>query len=53
MVHSIHEILSTVDGCNINRYQVSLAVILWLSGVVVDQAFILGGVDVCLNQEII
>ena len=29
-----------------NRNQVSLALMLWLSGVVVDWAFISGGVDV-------
>ena len=35
-----------VDSYNMNRNQMSLGVMLWLSGVVVDQAFISGGVDV-------
>ena len=34
-----------VDGYNMNGNQVSLAVMLWLSGVVVDRAFISGGLD--------
>ena len=45
-VHSIHEIFLKVDSYNMNRNQMSLAVMLWLSGVVIDQAFISGGVDV-------
>ena len=43
---SIREIFLTVDGYNMNGNLVLLAVTLWLSGVVVDQAFISGGVDV-------
>ena len=45
-VRSIRETFLTVDGYNMNKNQVSLAVTLWLSGVVVDRAFTSGGVDV-------
>ena len=34
------------DGYDLNKNQVSLAVMLWLSGVVVDWVFISEGVDV-------
>ena len=44
VVRSIRETL-TVDGYNMNGNLVSLAVILWLSVVIVDRAFISGGVD--------
>ena len=45
MVHSICEFfLTAVDGYNMNGSQVSLAVMLRLSGVVVDRAFISGRV---------
>ena len=46
MVRSICEIFLTVDGYNMNENQVSLTVMLWLSGVVVDRVLISGGVDV-------
>ena len=36
----------TVDDYNVNGKQVSLVVMLRLSGVVVDRTFISGGVDV-------
>ena len=36
-----------------NRNQVSLAVMLWLSGVVVDQIFILEGLDVCAETYLL
>ena len=36
----------TVDGYNMNGDQVSLAVMLWLSGVAVNLVFISGGLDV-------
>ena len=35
-----------VDSYNMNENQVSLAVMLWLSGVVLNRAFTSGGVDV-------
>ena len=46
MVRSIREIFLTVDDYNMNGNQVLLAVMLWLSEVVVDRAFISKGVDV-------
>ena len=44
--HSRAKFFLTVDGYNMNGNQVSLGVMLWLSGVVVDRVFISGGVDV-------
>ena len=43
----------TVDGYNMNENQVSLAVMLWLSGVVVDWVFISGDVDVCAETYLL
>ena len=42
-----------VDGYNMNGNHMSLAVMLWLSGVVVDRAFILGGVDMCAEMYLL
>ena len=45
MVHSNHEIYLTGDSYIMNENQVSLVLMLWLSEVVVHQAFTPRGVD--------
>ena len=42
-----------VDGYNMNENQVSLAVTLWLSRVVVDRTFTSGGLDVCTQAYLL
>ena len=46
MVCSIHEFFLMFDHYNMDENQVSVAVTLWLSGVVIDQTFTSGSVDV-------
>ena len=53
VVHSIRKNFLMVDGYNMNENQVSLAVTLWLSRVVVDRTFTSGGLDVCTQAYLL
>ena len=53
MVRLIHGIFLTVDGYNMNKNQILLAITLWLSGVVVNWAFTSGGVGMCVQAYLL